>query len=196
MATRVLCADVLAVGRAEAILAPQAQARKPVPRTSILRSLRLRHTTPGSAKPPLHNKESTPAPPSAAPACQRAPPRGETTSARLLRHCRFTRSIRPPVPPRGSLLTGARKAYPPPATLSRLRVRVIAFCSFPAEVTRSWTGPRFPGRRSVPHPATLGTPSVYLDNATMSSRLPRAALRGWLARRRWAHSSNGIILLR
>ena len=40
-------------------------------------------------------------PPSAAPACQRAAPREVTTSARLLRHRRFTRSIRPPVPRSG-----------------------------------------------------------------------------------------------
>ena len=41
------------------------------------------------------------------------------------------------------------------------------------------------GRRSTPHRSPLGTPSLYYDTSTMSSKMSWVALRAPAARRRW-----------
>jgi hypothetical protein len=111
-------------------------------------------------------------PPSAAPACQRAAPRDVATSARLLRHRRFTRSIRPPVPQSGVAPHRSPQSLPCLPSPCQGSGPGPLRSAFPSEGTH-WSGdPDFLGRRSVSHPATLGTLSVYYDTTTMSSRMP------------------------
>jgi hypothetical protein len=132
------------------------------------------------ARSPLISKEDPPQP-SAAPACQGAAPRDATASARLLRHCRFTRSIRPPVPRSGVAPHRSPQSLPwlpPPCQGSRARSLRPAV---PSKAMRQVSDPSFPGRCSVPHPATLGTPSVYYDTTAMSSAMPSVTTSTWLA---------------
>ena len=104
-----MCSLACCCGRAESILAPQADSRK--------KSAPRQHhplapsSAPDAIAPTGPSSPTTPHHPPAAPACQRAAPRAVATAARPMRHCRFTRSIRPPVPRSGSLL--AEPANPP-----------------------------------------------------------------------------------
>jgi hypothetical protein len=127
---------------------------------------------------PVRSAPVAPPPhPPPAPACQRAAPRAVTTSDRPMRQCRFTRSIRPPVPHSGVAPRRARKCYP----AFRHPVKGWAqgywgLCRSPA-ATRRKNGLRSPARRSPPHRPASGTPSLYYDNATMSSSVSWSAIR-------------------
>jgi hypothetical protein len=161
-------------GRAKGILPGRTLLSKDGTPASILRSLRLRHPTgsPGGVRPCGSPPTSPPAP-----ACQRAAPRAVTTSDRPMRQCRFTRSIRPPVPHSGVAPRRARKCYP----AFRHPVKGWAqgywgLCRSPA-ATRRKNGLRSPARRSPPHRPASGTPSLYYDNATMSSSVSWSAIR-------------------
>jgi hypothetical protein len=77
---------------------------------------------------------------------------------------------------RGSLLSGARKAYRSFAPMSRVEAQChCALHSLRSDAPKNCL--RSPARRSTPHPSTSGTPSVYYASTTMSSygcrRLPR-----------------------
>ena len=76
------------------------------------------------ARSPLISKEDPPQP-SAAPACQGAAPRDATASARLLRHRRFTRSIRPPVPRSGVAPHRSPQSLPKPYSLVKGDMRTV-----------------------------------------------------------------------
>jgi hypothetical protein len=94
------------------------QTRPPVPQVDppTIRSLRLRHPT--SMTPEAHSLPPIPPP---APACQRATPLALTATGTA--DAATAASPAPtgrPFHVRGSLLTGARKAYPAPVTLSRV----------------------------------------------------------------------------
>jgi hypothetical protein len=70
---------------------------------------------------------------------------------------------------RGSLLSGARKAYRTSDPMSRVGTRYrCALHSLGRDASRNCL--RSPARRSTPHPSTSGTPSVYYVITTMSSR--------------------------
>ena len=143
LATRYWLTVLITVGRAESIRTPSDHLLKR--RSSgirTIRSLRLRHTT------RCHREAfPLPAPPSAAPACQRAAPVPE------------------PAEPTS-----------PADTVSRLRGRVDC-APRPLGANAWKNSLRSPGRRSRPHRSASGTPSVYYDATTMSSSSSWVALR-------------------
>jgi hypothetical protein len=125
-------------------LRPHAPSPKEGPAVRPHRSARsvfgTRH--PGSDSLP---SRKDPPQPSAAPACQGAAPRDATTSARLLRHCRFTRSIRPPVPRSGVAPHRSPQSLPclpPPCQGPGTRSLRPAV---PSETTRQESDSSFPG---------------------------------------------------
>jgi hypothetical protein len=78
---------------------------------------------------------------------------------------------------RGSLLAEPANATPPFATLSRVWHRVIGDSAVPPRRRDVKNGLRSPARRSPPHRPASGTPSLYYDNATMSSSVSWSAIR-------------------
>jgi len=171
-------ADLLLLGEPNRYLV-RAHARKPAPRTSTIRSLRLRHTTPWLSIPSF---QKGPAPAVRCASLSRCCPARRdnlgTAAAALPLH--------PFHPAARSTIGGRSSPEPakltlPPATLSRVRHKVVAACcSLGNDAPGIW--PQFPrGRCSVPHSATLGTPSVYLDTAAMSSAMPSVTTSTWLA---------------
>ena len=179
-----MCSLACCCGRAESILAPQADSRK--------KSAPRQHhplapsSAPDAIAPTGPSSPTTPHHPPAAPACQRAAPRAVATAARPMRQCRFTRSIRPPVPRSGVAPRRARKSYPASPHPVKGWAQGNRGSACPSQATRTRTASGLPGdalhridQLREPHQFTT-TPLLCQVRCPGSLFAPRLALRRWV----------------